>query len=278
MINYPYHFARLEGRIARDAYRAALPFIIRRKIDPPRNVGIGVFAYSNEEMMPEQVVSIRSFLKFVGRPKSFTVFSDGTHTDESVHLLEQIDPVVKIQRSVAIPDQLPEKISTYLTTHPTGKQLALIISLPASGPTLYIDSDVLFFPGASDLVSRAATHDAPAYYLCDCQFSGDERLIVDSPEKREPVNVGFLLLFQRLDWALGLERLLQLKGEPNFFTNQTIAHLTMHLNGAKPLDPKRYVLQIDDQTIYRDRYAGAAIAMRHYVNNVRHKFWTHLAR
>jgi hypothetical protein len=278
MINYPYHFARLEGRIARDVYRAALPFIIRRKIDPPRNIDIDVFAYSNEETMPEQIASIRSFLKFVGRPTSFIVFSDSTHSDQSVRLLEQIDPVVRIQRSVAIPDELPEKIATYLTTHAMGKQLALIMSLPANRPALYVDSDVLFFPGASDFVNRSGVRDAPAYYLSDCRFSGDDRLILDPPEEKYPVNAGFLLLFEKLDWALGLERLLQLSGQPNFFTTQTIVHLTMHLNRAQPLDPLKYVLQIDDQTIYRDRYAGPAIAMRHYVNNVRHKFWTHFAR
>lgn len=278
MINYPYHLARLEGRITRDLYRAALPLVVSRKIEPPRQIDLDVWAYSNEETLPEQVASIRSFLRFAGRPRSFSVLTDGTHTKKSARLLEQIDPVVNIQRAVAIPDELPEKILTYLTRHPMGKQLALIMSLPANGPTLYVDSDVLFFRGASNLVTRATASDAPAYYLCDCRFSGDERLILDPPEEKYPVNAGFLLLFKKLDWALGLERLLQLQGDPNFFTTQTIVHLTMHLNGAKPLDPENYVLQIDDQCVYRDRYAGPALAMRHYVNNVRHKFWTHFAR
>ena len=61
---------------------------------------------------------------------------------------------------------------------------------------------------------------------------------------------------QKLDWSLGIERFLQLNGAPNFFTNQTITHLVMHANGASPLDPAKYVLQLDDQTVYRDRYAG----------------------
>jgi len=47
----------------------------------------------------------------------------------------------------------------------------------------------------------------------------------------------------------------------------------MHANGARPLDRGRYVLQLDDQFIYRDSYAGPAIVLRHYVNPVRHKFW-----
>ena len=52
----------------------------------------------------------------------------------------------------------------------------------------------------------------------------------------------------------------------------------MHANGASPLDPTKYILQLDDQTVYRDRYAGDGLVLRHYVNPVRHKFWTTLWR
>jgi hypothetical protein len=50
----------------------------------------------------------------------------------------------------------------------------------------------------------------------------------------------------------------------------------MHANGARPFDTVKYVLQLDDQFAYPDRYAGAALALRHYVNPVRHKFWASL--
>ncbi len=278
MINYPYHLARLEGRITRRFYQSILPSIVRRRIESPRKIDIDVFAYSNEGTLPEQVASIRSFLRFAGRPNRFIVVSDGTHTRESIDLLEKIDPVIKVETGVPIPHELPQAIVQYLANHEMGKQLAVIMSLAIDGPALYVDSDVLFFSGASDLVFRAAVREKPALYLADCHFSGDERLIHDPLEKKDPVNAGFLLLFQKLDWALGLERLLQLDGAPNFFTTQTIVHLTMHLNGAQPFDPEKYVLQSDDEFRYRDNYAGKPIAMRHYVNPLRHKFWTHFAR
>ena len=73
-------------------------------------------------------------------------------------------------------------------------------------------------------------------------------------------------------------RLLELDGAPIFFTNQTMTHLTMHAIGARPLDTAKYVLQLDDQFVYRDFYADKTLAMRHYVNPVRHKFWTHFSR
>lgn len=274
--NFSYHFARLEGAWRRQAYRALLPAIVRRPVRAPRQVPVSVFAYSNEDSVPEQVRSIRSFLRHVGRPATYTVVSDGSHSEETTRLLQTIDPVVSVRPSgEQLPPDLPERFRHYVTTHPTGKQLGLIMSLPRHGPTLYADSDILFFAGADDLVRCAAARDVPAFYLPDCQQgSADERIFRAPNEASRPVNCGLLLLFEKLDWSLGIERYLELVGEPNFFTNQTITHLVMHANGARPLDERKYVLQLDDQTIYPDRYASAHLALRHYVNPVRHKFWT----
>lgn len=276
MPNFGYHLARLKGNTLRQFYRALLPFIVRRRLNPSRSVALHVFAYSGEAMLPEQIVSIRSFLRYVGRPRSFTVVSDGSHSERSVRLLELVDPIISVVRANQLASGLPEKLQEYLRSHPTGKQLALIMSLPVDDPALYVDSDVRFFPAAVDLVKQAGRHDAPAYYLADCQFSGDPRLLRVSAERREPVNTGVLLLFEKLDWSLSINRFLELEGEPNFFTNQTMTHLAMHKNGARPFDPAKYVLQLDDQFVFSDHYAGAALALRHYVNPIRHKFWTTL--
>jgi hypothetical protein len=250
--------------------------IVHSEIKPARTVGFDVFAYSSEDMLPEQIASIRSFLRYVGRPKSFTVVSDGSHSSRSVRLLEQVDTSVSVTTTGELPPGLPEKLERYLQRHPTGKQLALIMSLPRDDAALYVDSDVRFFPAAADLSSQCELKNVPAYYLADCQFSGDERLLRDTAEQTEPVNTGVLFLFKKLDWSLSINRFLELEGEPSFFTNQTMAHLTMHANGAGPFDPAKYVLQLDDQFLFCDRYAGSGLALRHYVNPVRHKFWTSL--
>jgi hypothetical protein len=150
------------------------------------------------------------------------------------------------------------------------------MSLPRETPVLYLDSDVLFFEGGKDLHDYAKARNVPAFYLADCRFSGDERLLREHSEANDPVNTGFLLLFQSLDWSLSIRRFLELKGAPNFFTNQTMTHLTMHANGARQFDPAKYLLQLDDQFVYSDRHIRPDIALRHYVNPVRHKFWTSL--
>ncbi|HXP33973.1 MAG TPA: hypothetical protein VN827_00335 [Chthoniobacterales bacterium] len=277
-MNLAYHSARLEGKIARAFYRAALPMIVRHRRHIARELPLDVFAYSGENTLPEQVASIRSFLAHAGRPKQFTVVSDGSYTAASIELLEKIDICVRVQKTrPVLPPELPDATRCYLTEHPTGKQLALLMSLPTNGPTLYTDSDVLFFPGAHELADLARKSSVSAFYQADYHFSGDERLVLDPAEKQSPTNTGFILLFRKLDWSRALERLRMLSGPPNFFTNQTVTHLCMHANGAVALDPGKFVLQLDDQFIYRDRYASASIAIRHYVNPVRHKFWTALA-
>jgi hypothetical protein len=278
--NIGYHLARAEGDAVRRFYRMALPMIVRRKIQPCREIPVDLFTYSGEAMLAEQVASIRSFLRYAGRPKQCTIYSDGSYTPRSIELLEQIDPVVKVSKSSPLlSPQFPEELRSYLATHPTGKQLALIMSLPVeTQPALYVDSDVLFFSGANDLVSLIEMRDAPALYLADCQVAADERFFRDPSERVHPVNTGFLLLFRSLDWSLAIARFLELNGAPNFFTNQTMTHLTMQANGALPFDHRKYVLQLDDQFVYGDRYAGKSLVLRHYVNPVRHKLWTTLLR
>jgi hypothetical protein len=179
-----------------------------------------------------------------------------------------------VQKPDATAQISSDKFNRYLETHPTGKQLGLIMSLPRGRPALYTDSDVLFFNGADDLLRYLGKNDVSAYYLADCRFSGDDRLLRHVTEEQHPANTGLLLLFRELDWSLSQARFAELRGDPNFFTNQTMTHLTMHQNVTRPFDPARYVLQLDDQFSFCDRYAGARLALRHYVNPVRHKFWT----
>lgn len=275
MPNFGYHLARAKGAAIRALYRRFLGRL--PPIEPSRSFPLEVFAYSGEAALPEQVASIRSFLRYVGRPAHFTVVSDGTYSEQSRRLLKALDPSVTMSdASEWIPSDLPDEIYPYLKTHPTGRQLALIMSLPKNAPVLYLDSDVLFFAGANDLHAYVEARDVSAFYMADCRFSGDERLLRDSAEGNDPVNTGFLLLFQKLDWSASVRRFLELEGPPNFFTNQTMTHLAMRANGAAPFDPRKYVLQLDDQFTFRDRHANPRIALRHYVNPVRHKFWTSL--
>jgi hypothetical protein len=274
MWNFGYHLDRARGAFIRNVYRAFLPVIVRQTVPNEKQLDLDVFTYSGEATLPEQVASARSFFRFAGRPASFTIVSDGSYSDRSISLLRKIDPIVRVIDASEFRDIAPE-FRDYVANHPTGKQFALILSLPRGRPALYFDSDVRFFPGARAIAELKAE---TAFYLRDCQFAGDDRLLRDSDEKANPVNTGVLLIFAALDWSVAFERLRQLSGPPNFFTNQTLTHLAIHASDAQPLDPQAFVLQLDDQFTFQDRYASLDIALRHYVNPVRHKFWSSIFR
>src|SRR5438105_15265234 len=181
MWNFGYHLARVRGSVAREAYRVLLPKIVRRKIDSTRPFAIDVFAYSNEALLPEQIASVRSFLKYAGRPNNFTIVSDGTHRPHFVWLLQEVDSCIRVTRAR---DFLPEQSSSrdYFANHPTGKQLALIMTLPRERPALYLDADVLFFPGAVALADLLHNYDAAALYLRVLQEAVHGRLLRDWAE------------------------------------------------------------------------------------------------
>ena len=61
---------------------------------------------------------------------------------------------------------------------------------------------------------------------------------------------------------------------PAFFAEQTAVHLAMHSSGGAVLCPRRYVLSLEDQWLFKDHFAGKiGPVCRHYVSTVRHKFW-----
>ncbi len=134
------------------------------------------------------------------------------------------------------------------------------------------------FPRLASLPPSRVLATSPRFIWPIASFRETPRLLRLPGEREQPVNTGVILLLKKLDWSLGIQRFAQLNGAPNFFTNQTMTHLTMHANGASPFDGTKFVLQLDDQTIYPDRHAGDGLALRHYVNPVRHKFWTTLWR
>jgi hypothetical protein len=274
MVNIGYRVARRQGQTIRSFYSAALPWIVSRPIPQTREIDVEVYSLSCDRDLPEQVASIRSFIRYVGIPKRFIVVSDGSYSSNSCKLLWQIHPCVEIVDIKSLfKDNLPKCVLDYANNSPMGKKLVVEMSLTVEQATIYVDSDVLFFPGSEVIVALSQSNKAKAYYLPDCASAFDERIFSHESEKSHPVNGGFMLLKEPLNWNVALERLAQLKDAPNYFTEQTMLHLSMHQSQAATLCDRKFILRLDDQFIYPDLYANSTIALRHYVNPVRHKLW-----
>lgn len=274
MVNIGYHAAKIQGNFLRSVYKSSLSSLVSFPIKQDRQVPIKVYALSCERDLPEQIASLRSFLRHVGIPKVFTIMSDGSYTNESIKLLRTVHPCVEVELLTKFQkDDLPQSVYEYASQQAMGKKLAALMSIPIDGATLYTDSDILFFQGASDLADLATAEDTHVYYLPDCKNSLDKRLIYEDIEIQEPINAGFILFKKALDWDDSVHRLTSLQAPPNYFSEQTIVNLTIKRNHGIALPQDKYIMNVDDQFIYPDRFANKQVAMRHYVSDIRHKFW-----
>jgi hypothetical protein len=277
MVNIPYHIARFQGGTTRLIYKSILNLIVHTPISQTKKISANVYSMSCERDLPEQVASIRSFIRYVGVPDRFTIISDGSYSEVSCKLLCQIHPCVEVLLiENLIGNNLPKCVYEYASQQAMGKKLAVLLSLPILKTTIYTDSDILFFPGGEDLVNIVTSSDRSSRYLPDCATKMDNRVIYDEAEKLDPVNGGFIIFKDKPNWEFALERLSKLTELNNYFTEQTLVHLTMHHNNAKPLCAEKYILNVTDQFIYQDKFADKKIALRHYVSDIRYKFWFHV--
>ena len=99
MPNYGYHFARAKGTAIRTVYRLFLSMIARSDLPKRTDIPVNVVSYCGEQTLPEQVASIRSFLRHVGHPKQFTVVSDGTLSQRSTEILKSLGSMISISES-----------------------------------------------------------------------------------------------------------------------------------------------------------------------------------
>ncbi|WP_339406192.1 hypothetical protein [Nodularia sp. LEGE 04288] len=279
MVNISYHTARFQGKFNRYFYKSKIAQTVKLPISTTRKVPISVYALSCERDLAEQVASVHSFLCNVGIPDKFTIISDGSYTDLSCQLLCCIHPCVEvIPIHKFLRKDLPQCVSDYAQVHPMGKKLSALMSIPVNGATIYTDSDILFFPGGIDLVELANLDSQVCHYLPDCSNSLDGRILDEDGEKINPVNAGFIFFKNELNWDFAIKRLAKLTGIPSYFTEQTIVHLTIHQNHGVPLCSEKYVMNVTDQFIYPDKFASNKIALRHYVSDIRHKFWMNIMK
>lgn len=272
-MNIAYRAARAQGAVTRSVYSRMIRRIVGRPVEQARKIPVAVYSFSGERYLPEQVACVRSFIRYVGVPVQFTIVSDGSYTETSRELLRQTSECVTVVDWNAFATDLPAYVRAFADRQAMGKKLAALLSMPVNQATIYTDADILFFPAAGELVRLAESNGSRFWYLPDCQPSLDDSILQDEGERERPVNAGFMLLKKRLDWDAPLRRLAEYPGAPSWATEQTLVHLAMHQNDASPLRPDKFVLSISDQFVYKDHYAHQDIALRHYVNNVRHKFW-----
>lgn len=242
-------------------------------------------SFSSSYDFGEQALSILSFVKFVGTPLAWTVYSDGTHTAQQITLIESCFPFVKIiktefsefyvQQHIK-PALLPykEDFINYANAFPLGKKLFLYLNFPVHNPTFFLDSDVLFYTKASCLLDLIQ-EEYNGWFLPDAEWGNlDQRYVEKTAPQHYQVNSGLFLVNKEInEFTEALSFFRQLKQEYHYFSEQSVIHILLLSNKFMPLDPRIFVLNSGDQFDFSYLHKRSAIASRHYTGPVRHKMW-----
>jgi hypothetical protein len=281
-------FARLSGSTHWLEHR--LEVACQRHGSEASSLPITLVTFSGSRDLPEQLASLLALLANLGTPQRILIGSDGSHSAAEQTLLEGLHPCIRVLpwHELAA-DPLPTPLAHHCSAHPLGRKLALLHGLTDSGATalvardtqlIYADSDVLLFPGARAWAHSLNLPQERGGFLLDCQPALDPALFPDLSAARIPLNSGFLLFSATRppQWVHALEALEASTQLPGHYTEQTVMHLALQPPHYQPLPHHRFVVSILDQFRYRDLHLEwqPDLVLRHYVNNVRFKFWTQL--
>jgi hypothetical protein len=266
------------GALVRSGYRWRLERGYIAPVRADRVLASDYTALSGGAHLPEQVASLRSFIRRVGQPRRTLIISDGTHTESDRAILKRQFSHLEIVDWQEIAGDLSPALRRYAQSHPHGVKLAVMRRMPQDRTTVYADSDVLFLGGSAPL--HTALEAGPVRYMRDAdRVGGDMRLVDRWGGNEHSANAGFVIIRPHLDWDYGMHLLESLRGEPAWNTEQTICHLVLRRAGAVPLSDQHFVLTLEDKWMYSDHAAPLSNrAARHYVGPVRHKFWQALAK
>jgi len=259
---------------------------LNKAVNNGQYIDMSVVSFSSANDFTEQVFSILSFLKYVSKPAEWVIYSDGSHTNDQIALLAEIFDFVKFKiydwaDSNAVFQNIKPALAPYKDQFldygqkfPLGKRLYYYLNHNIEKPTLFLDSDVLFYNKAAALCNLL-NEPYSGWFLPDAVWG-----CLDNSYKNKfvpqayQVNGGFFILKKELEnISGGLDFLKSLNCRYEYFTEQTVMHILLKDNGLMPLDPRIFILNSADQFDFAYLYPRESMAIRHYTGPVRHKMW-----
>ncbi len=251
-------------------------------INNDRPIDLQVVGFSSLRDYPEQILSILSFVRYVGRPTSWTIYSDGSHTDKEIETIKSVFPFVTIIKNhindlVNIKPALQpfkQELMHFTENHVLGKKLFFYLNHKIDNPTLFLDSDVLFYEKAS-ILHPILHQNVAGWYLPDAVWGClDSRYTSETAQQLDQVNAGFVIMNAELpNLSDGLNFLKRINFTYEYFSEQTVMHIISKTNNFTSFDPKSFIVNSDDQFDFSYLYSRENIAVRHYTSPVRHKIW-----
>jgi hypothetical protein len=257
--------------------------------DQMNPIDMEVASISSSNLFAEQILSILSFLRYVGIPIKWTLYSDGSYSNEQIEELEKRFIFLKVINWINLKESqssydlckeelLPyhEYLYDYAKKSPFGKKLFYYLNHSIVNPTLFIDADILFYHHANILkLILTEKPKANGWFMPDINWEClDSRYKEKYSEQLYQVNAGFIfanVAFSNLNDSLDILKSFNYSYE--HFSEQTIFHHLLKTNFYMPLTSKKFILNTGDQFKFSYLLKPKKMAIRHYTGPVRHKMW-----
>lgn len=231
-------------------------------------VNFNIVSFSGSKQFADQLYSIASFYKNVGRPYSWIIYNDGSYKQEELELLGTIKGV-EVRAIVIQEGSLP--LSCF-KEYPTLLKVEILRQLTDfSRPVLFTDSDVLFYKEFKKISQQFLSSN---WYIVD-EGKGYFDPSFELPANEPPLNFGFIVLNKPADWSFIFKYLNDRikQGELHYWSDQTAAHLLAQREQFKVMQVESFVVGGTDGFKLSHAVDYNKIALRHFVGPVRHKMW-----
>ena len=239
----------------------------------PESIDFEIISFSGSRDFEEQMLSILTFIHHAGMPRIWTLYSDGSHKADEKSFLNQHFPFVRFK--LWNENQKIERyplLEKYLDSCHLAKKLHAILTHPIEGQTIYTDSDVVFYPNIS-LYFSSPLLQSGLWYMSDTNWDSFRKQNAGELKKMYHLNSGFMVLNKTFDFNLNLEYFENLNLQFTYFSEQNSFDYSFGKQKTSLLDPRQFIVSTDDQFNLNTTYLPEKIALRHYINPVRHKMW-----
>lgn len=227
-----------------------------------------VISFSGAKDFEEQILSVYSFLYYIGTPKKWIIYSDGSYTESEKTFLQKKFLFLECKEwnyNKTLESNTPLK--KYLEVCHLSKKLHAIAGHNYERQTVYADSDIIFYKNAyayfdSDLLKEGL------WYIADTNWGTVEKIT-----ELYPLNSGLMILNKNFNFELNFQYLNNLQGNYEYFSEQSSFNYSFKKQDGNILDPRQFIVNTEDQFDFRTAAHPKTIALRHFVNPVRHKIW-----
>jgi len=243
------------------------------------NVKIEIVSISGKNQFCDQILSIISFIVNIGIPQKWTLYSDGSYTEEEFEIFKYLfGTFIEINHWDSLNNNFlskPDVLKEYALKLGIGKKTYVVFNHRSKLPFLFADSDIVFYSKFKDYLHLFAEQGLN-YYMAENDWVTLDSFYMNN-YKRDmfQTNSGLLFINPDFNWNTGVDYLIKISklNSFEFFTDQTSIHISLKKNISEVFDPRFFCVDMRDHFWFNVFDGRKKIAVRHFVGPIRHKMW-----